>query len=428
MGITLNDTFTVCREQPLTAEDYRTLTRMYLPIIGIDSFGLYALLQSMEENIPYSFKKPIDVLNLQSLSYLENSFSKLEAVSLIDGFFHEKKGYAYILKNPLSAREFLENPLLNSFLSSQIGEIELNKLKQVHQEFPLKGYKNITKSFDEVFTVSEDCIENEFSRIFKAKNRNPVKVLNSDFDYIFFKMNFDSNFIDPKILDDEEFRQQILTISFNYKLNEEEMKEVILQTIAADKDLKYSDISKNARILYQSKNKNTKKRFVTKEPDAFLDSRTDDDTYRFIQSIENIAPADLLEQLNGGIKPAISELKMIEDLINNTNFPVSVINIMILMVNNEKEGVLPNYNYFEKIANTWARANVKTAQDAINYINKSKAKAKDIKYTRGKKEATLPDWYDKYQKELEKLPKEKELSQDEIEKILADAKTEYDQE
>ena len=51
--------------------------------------------------------------------------------------------------------------------------------------------------------------------------------------------------MDSKILDDEEFKNQILAISYNYQLNEEEMKEVIMNTIEIDKDLyRYSKMQK----------------------------------------------------------------------------------------------------------------------------------------------------------------------------------------
>jgi hypothetical protein len=53
---------------------------------------------------------------------------------------------------------------------------------------------------------------------------------------------------------------------------------------------------------------------------------------------------------------------------------------------------------------------------------------KNFQCTNGgpKKEASLPDWYDNYQKELEGLPKkEKEMSKEEINKILLDADKEF---
>jgi replication initiation and membrane attachment protein len=421
MKASVHDFFKIHCRYNLNGEDYVSLAQMYLPIMGIDSYALYTVLISLRENEKYTFKKLLDILSLTSMNLLFQSFSKLEALALVKTFHHEQKGYVFQLYPPLSRDAFLENSVLSSFLNAQIGEVEFKRIVAERDYVGIKGYENLTKSFDEVYNVKTDALENIFSRIYKFKNSNQVKVKNPDFDYIFFKMNFDSSFLDPKIFDDEEFKQQILTISFNYQLNEEEMKEVILQTITLDKDLKYTDISKNARIFYQKKNKVTKPRFVTKDSDSFINSETDEDTFLFLQKIENLDPVELLRELNGGMEPAVSELKMIEDLLNNTKFPQSMINIMILLVNHEKEGVLPGYNYFEKIANTWARAGLKTPMDVIGYINREQ-KSTQKPVVRGKKQANLPDWYDEYEKQLINHPQEEELSQDEIAQILEEAK------
>ena len=425
MPITIHDNFKLNRKHYLSGEDHYVLAQMYLPIIGIDSFSLYSLLFTLNDNNQYAYKKLIDALNFNSLNFLEKAFNKLEAVSLIESYYNEQKGYLYVLKTPLSTTSFLQNTLLSSFLTSQIGEIEVMKFKSENEKVNIKTYKNISKAFDDVYEVTNRNIENSFNKILKIKTKQSLKVINPAFDYIFFKMSFDSNFLDPKILDDEEFKQQILTISFNYKLTEEDMVEVIHQTITIDKDLKYSDISKNARIFFQQKNKNTEAKFVTKEVDAFISSQMDDDLFQFIHQIENMTPVDLLTGLSS-IKPSVSELKIIEDLIKNTNFPIGVINLMILFVNKEKQGELPGYNYFEKIANTWARANIKTTKDAIEYINKQQNKKVETKtYQKGKKEVKLPTWYDKYEKQLESLPEANNLSDDEIEKILEEAKKQF---
>ncbi|MDD3999982.1 MAG: DnaD domain protein [Bacilli bacterium] len=423
MKTTVHDFFKISSIPSLSAEDHLSLAQMYLPIIGIDSFTLYNFFNTLKENEKYTFKKLLDSLNLGSLTLLKNAFGKLEAVALIRSYVHEQKGYLFQIIAPLSRVAFLENTLLASVLSSQIGEVEFKRLVNEAKPPVVRGYEEITKAFDDVYTVNNLGINDMFTRLLKIKSTAQVQVKNPDFDYIFFKMNFDSNFIDPKILDDEQFKQRILNISFNYQLNEEEMKDIIIKTITVDKDLKFADVSKNARNFYQKKNKRKEPYLVTKEADAFVNSETDDDRFRLIEYLERMSPNELLYELNGGIKPAISELKMAEDLVNNTKFPSSVINLMLLLVNNEKDGVLPGYNYFEKIANTWARANLKTPQDVLNYLNKPEALEKKTTYSGNKRKAPLPEWYGKYEEQLDSLPKaEAELSATEIDKILEEAK------
>ncbi|MGB4695271.1 MAG: DnaD domain protein, partial [Bacilli bacterium] len=137
--------------------------------------------------------------------------------------------------------------------------------------------------------------------------------------------------------------------------------------------------------------------------------------------LEKMTPEQLLMDLNGGMKPSVSELKLFEDLLNNTKFSETMIKIMFLLVSHEKDGVLPGYNYFEKIANTWARAGLKTPQDVINYINKGPERGKKT-YERKKRQVKLPDWYGEYEEQLGSLPQDESLSDNEIEQVLEEAK------
>jgi replication initiation and membrane attachment protein len=417
MELAVNGIFKINRQRCLGGEDYRVLTRMYLPLIGVDSFALYHLLNVIDEAETPAFKFLLDSLNFPSLSYLDRAFAKLEAVALVGAYHNKQKdAYLFVVRPPLSAVAFASNPLLYTFLQGQIGPLAADKLRESPTAVT-RSYQEVTRPFDSVFTVTGKSLKNVFDKMLNVKSLDgAVKIEYDEFDYIFFKLSFDSEFIDPKLFDDEEFKQNILSLAYMYKLNEQEMIEVVKKTITVDKDLKYSDLSKNSRALYQKKYKTDEPRFVTKEPDIWLDSVTDDDTYRFLEKIETISPADLLAELSG-IKPSVSELKMIENLVKNTNFPLGVINIMILWVCHEKGGEIPGYNYFEKIANTWARAKIKTPLDALKHINKEQ-KARETTPAKGKKTMPVPDWYDKYEKQLADLPKRQDLSPEEIKQIM----------
>ncbi|MDD2493406.1 MAG: DnaD domain protein, partial [Bacilli bacterium] len=127
--------------------------------------------------------------------------------------------------------------------------------------------------------------------------------------------------------------------------------------------------------------------------------------------------ASILESLSG-MKATNSELVMFEDLQRTTGLPQEVINVMILYVNTEKEGVLPGASYFEKIAATWKRAGITSAQAAINYINKPKQK----KYGKSVKET--PEWLKKYADEHKNIVQEP-MSDEETEKTLAELKKKF---
>ena len=81
-------------------------------------------------------------------------------------------------------------------------EMEFTKLSKDVFTNP-RGYKEITKSFDDVFEFKDQNIESLFTKIIRPKTK-PILKLKIQFDYIFFKMNLILNF-GFKILDDEEF-------------------------------------------------------------------------------------------------------------------------------------------------------------------------------------------------------------------------------
>ncbi len=425
MSIDLNGVFKVSYVSELSGEDYNVLSQYYLPIMGMDSFSLYLFLYGLSTHQSYQFKKIIDALNFNTPKFIKRALSKLEGLSLVKTYYNEQKGYHLYLKTPACKRAFLENHLLSTLLYNQVGEVEFSKLSKVNTSSP-RGYDDVTKSFDDVFEFQEQNVGNIFNSILKLKSQVDIKITNPNFDYVFFKMNFDTEFIDSKIFDDEEFAAHILSTSYNYNLNEEEMKEVVMNTIEYDKDLKFQDISKNARKYYQKKSGDTKKVIVTKEADAFVNSAKDSEQYILVDKLGKMSPIELLTSLNGGIKPAVSEIAIIEELQKNTNFSQAIINVMILLVNNQKEGVLPGYPYFEKIANTWARAGIKNAVEALEYISKEneKRKAPKTTFVKGQKSAPVPDWYESYESQLAELPKAEKLSQEEKAKILAEAKEE----
>ena len=75
-----------------------------------------------------------------------------------------------------------------------------------------------------------------------------------------------------------------------------------------------------------------------------------------------------------------------------------VINAIVLYMIKEKEGILPNYSYLEKVLETWQNNGVKTTEDAVNYLNKLES-TEPVKVTKkAKKRANEPDWLEDYLK------------------------------
>ncbi len=395
------DTFKVIKKYKGGVDNY-SLTNLYMPLIGVDAYSMYYLLTSLDEE-HYLFTKLMDHLNIGNSSFLTETIKKLEGIGLVE-VWQKKDEYLFILNQPLSYNEFMSNHILVEFLKGKIGLTEFNKLVN---NINLEGYKNKTHGFDEVYERTNANIKNVISPFFKRLS-NSIQVKNEKFDYLYFKLKFDNSVISSDALEIKELKDEILRISYHYNLNEDEMYDAVMMAIRINKDLNPKDILNHARSIYAQKTKEVIG-FKTKEADPFTYENIDTDTTKLIDLCENTSSEELLYTLSG-IKPALAELKMLDDLMKNTGFSQGVINFMILLVSNEKNGELPSYNYFEKIANTWKRAKVNTTLDALNLVN---AKLKNDKEGKVKKVGAktikdVPDWYRDYEDKLKEASKKKE--------------------
>ena len=411
----LLEKFKINNKCQLNSEDISSLTLLYLPLIGLDSYALYSTLTALEKDQEYFIKKLIYITNISTLKGLTNAFDKLEGIGLLKTFYNEEEGYIFNVIKPLSENEFLKEDILVGLLETQIGSDEVNVLRNKYKPVPRK-YKDVTKNLSDVFSTSVKSVPNLFLDLIKPK----IEVNNPDFNYTLFKMLFDSTFITEEVLSEENFKRMIIKISFVYKLNEDEMKDVVFKSLNNDQRCDYPSLSKYARISFQQKYKVDTPKLVSVKDDQFIQSESDDLLIKLCNDLESMSPSEVLENLSGA-KPAQSELKIFEDLAKNTNLTNGAINFMIMMVNNQKDGVLPGYNYFEKIASTWLRAKVKNAYDAYKYMERLKAEKDAPKTRRGNKRvAPLPDWYAEYEKNLQHLeaqPQGENLSGKELEEL-----------
>lgn len=419
--------FKVLKKNSFSGEDYASLTRLYLPLIGLDAFGFYHFLLTLPEDKFFTHKLVYDSLGLVDQRIINSARQKLEAVGLIDTYVNTNGDkVTYVMKRPLTFDEFDSDIILSSVLRTTIGNETYEKLIK-DKDTSLRGYRNISKKFNDVFTVDKQ--EDVLQTVVKSKLARGVQFDNSFFDYLIFKEILGTSLLGEELLEDKEFKDNIYRIAYIFKLNEEEMKEAVILTIELDKDFNYDCLMKNAKKIFQTKNQGKEPVLITTKNDAFVRSTGDSKIDQVIYYFNTTHPRELLQELSG-INPSVAELEMINDLIKNTNFPIGVINVMISMVSTEKEGILPGYNYFEKIANTWARAGIKTTEDALNYITQRRTKPTSYptpyqSKPTSKRVAKTPEWYEEYEQTIENYAKERQndnLTELEKQRIIEEAK------
>ena len=396
MSISVIDNLTIQKNFYLSGQDNTALSILYLPLIGVDSNSLYQVLHSLEGTVPVT--KILDLMNFENVVYLDNSLKKLEAVGLLKRYHHQTKGYLLVLKQPLSVESFINQPLLSSYLKDKIGTVEFNELVNKYLAKDCVGYTDLTASFDEVYKSTPKTVANPLIQTFRNKLNDNIFIKNKNFDYVLFKLSFDEGEFDNNVLNSKDFEKEIVRISFQYQLNEQEMKEAILNTMKLDQDLTYQAIANQAMRIFRGKRGTDEVTFVPREVDAFVvgQEESSEDEMALIEKLETMSISDVLMTITGGVVAAM-EVKMFDDLAKNFQLPISVVNFMILYVNEEKKGQLPGLSYFEKVASNWKRASIMTVGDAIKFINEPVKEPKDKPKQRRKKEASVPEWYKDYQ-------------------------------
>ncbi|MDY0063972.1 MAG: DnaD domain protein [Bacilli bacterium] len=411
----IHDSFQVLATRSLHSEDMQSLMSVYLPIMGMDSLSVYLILTQLENKEVTTYKVFFNSLENLSLVTLNQALEKLEALHLIQSYHSEAKGYLHQIFPPLPILTFLEVEGMGPFLEGIIGEVAVQKLKD-SQKSKVIGFKNISKSFTAVFKSSISSVQAH------PDQKPSIFITGQDFNYTEFKVLMDSNLNMEAMMDTDDFKNKILRLAFNYRLEPEHMVDVVMKAQLKDPLLSYASLSYQAKYKFNQIYKINAPRLETVKEDQFIRSSKDDKWLSVIDKCEQYSISDMLYSLSE-IKPASSEIKMFDDLSLNTKLSIPVINFMIYIVNKQKEGELPNYQYFEKIAQNWVRGKVKTVQDAIKLLEKKQeSKETKPKGVATKKKVPVPEWHEAYRKQL----KEKEQQKQQEDEIVELAKELFD--
>ena len=389
--------------------DRDTLSNLYQPMIGFEALSLYMTLWSEANNervSPLCTHEQVFLRMRMPASAFVDARKYLEATGLLRTFVSEGndyKIYHYELYAPKSPSGFFDDALLYGMLIRSIGENNAKRLKSVYLLDTKQDYgTEITAKFSEVFHPEfndEAFIEAaEPSKQVKGRNRAKIK---GEFNYeTFFEVLKGISQLKESAFRKEEMKEVERLATLN-GVNEDDAAHLVNQVY----DLEQSkgqrlDFNKLA-ILMQEKT-NYKYRYKGKDIDEGpnLNSGTSD-LAKKINLMETKSPKDYLAYLQDGTKPAMADIRLINDLSKTYHLPNPVINAVVDYVLTKADNVLSRA-YAEKVAASLVRENARTAVDAMNYLRKVDKK------TRGKKvekKIVLPVSENKVK---ETKPKEKE--------------------
>lgn len=442
------DSYQVKASGILTGADRKIITMLYQPLMGAECLALYqTLFTEVEENRLWSeAHSHVQLLNMLdiSLKALFEARLKLEGLGLLKSYVkteNDQRFYVYEILPPLSPEKFFSDGLLNIYLYSKIGNAQFQRLRRffADEAFETDTYSEITRSFQDVFEPFKggaSAAEPVSNQVLVDK----VAAKEIEFDDASFDFHLFLSWLSPGMITREkitkEVRQTILKLHGIYQVSEKDMPSYLYRSLDSNGEIDIVYLRKIVREGYTIENGappklQMKHETSIKEEPEVKETLNDEEALQVY--LESITPFQLLVDISDGAVPAETDLRVVEEVMNQQNLPVPVMNVLIEYVLLRLDRKLSK-NYMMTIAAHWKRKNVKTAKEAMDLawqehekykrLQEEPATPKNTNYNRNYQKSTrkeiLPDWFDKEQvtpAENKMTDKEKQTLEEQVREI-----------
>lgn len=442
------DSYQVKASGILTGADRKIITMLYQPLMGAECLALYqTLFTEVEENRLWSeAHSHVQLLNMLdiSLKALFEARLKLEGLGLLKSYVkteNDQRFYVYEILPPLSPEKFFSDGLLNIYLYSKIGNAQFQRLRRffADEAFETDTYSEITRSFQDVFEPfkgGSSAAEPVSNQVLVDK----VAAKEIEFDDASFDFHLFLSLLSPGMITREkitkEVRQTILKLHGIYQVSEKDMPSYLYRALDSNGEIDIVYLRKIVREGYTIENGappklQMKHETSIKEELEVKETLNDEEALQVY--LESITPFQLLVDISDGAVPAETDLRVVEEVMNQQNLPVPVMNVLIEYVLLRLDRKLSK-NYMMTIAAHWKRKNVKTAKEAMDLawqehekykrLQEEPATPKNTNYNRNYQKSTrkeiLPDWFDKEQvtpAENKMTDKEKQTLEEQVREI-----------
>ncbi|AUD64954.1 hypothetical protein BK011_04405 [Tenericutes bacterium MZ-XQ] len=380
-----SSTFRIHKSFDLSSQDFKVLALLYQPLLGVEAHSLYITfyqLNHQQPEIKLEHQQLFDLLDLRQTDFLKMR-NKLEALNLLE-VYQQTDDYIYVVKTPLSAKQFLLDTVFGSYLQSEIGEKHVDWIASLFKiEVPsLDGYNNITKPFDSMYEFkSLNLLKLDYE--FQGRKQNGGSHIGYHFDYNKFVEMLPERLKNSQLLN-QRLQKQISKIAFVYQFNIEDMVEIYIEATKSKQTANFQALNHKAKLYYENKNQilSIKEKEIPK---------TD--------LIKTLPPQVIIQKYSKLDFQGIA-LQTATSLIERNHVDPGIINVILMLVLKQKDGVLPGLKYMETVLHDWLNKGILTTEDALNYSTQ-------LEHTWGKKKKVQkvnePDWMDDYVKELEKM-------------------------
>ncbi|HHV33213.1 MAG TPA: hypothetical protein GXX71_00765 [Acholeplasma sp.] len=378
-----NKSFWVMTSSFCSSEDIKTLSLLYQPLIGPNSLGCYLMLSNLVNptNLQtdiYKMQYLLDILNF-NVETLTNVLDKLNAIGLLTTY--EKDNiYLFRLNMPLKPRQFFLDTILGPYLKSEVGDKNFDQLFSYFSssEVSKKGYKNITKAFDQVYKtkVYEPISSEKF--IIGRKNNGGV-IIKDAFDFETFYEGLPIRLKKRRIFT-KKVISQIASVMYVYNFTEREMIRILSSAYDEENNKIFAEkIGLLAREYFE---KNYTESQITFEKQPEVADEVD---------LRTLKPQDIIAVIGGKMTNNSVALETIRKFIERNAVDIGLINGVII-ASIKYTGHVPSLVYLEKVLADWLSKGIKTGKDALRVLQGIPETPKSK--TRKRVSDDEPEWLD----------------------------------
>jgi len=436
-----NDRLKVFQQSAFYEDVEDVLTFLYQPLIQMTGIAVFQMLwkeaKYKQAQTSLSHHQLMNSLNMNLDDFYE-ARKRLEAIGLLSTYKEEGTytTFYYVLKRPLSAIDFFDEPMLSILLEHQIGKEAHQRLKNklVKSNTLPSNVKQVTKSFDDVFTTVKPPMNQKVEKP-TEKEESVLQSTNLPIEWL-HKILAQQN-IDSKPILTRSNLQYIERLSKIYDVDVLELEKAILWAVNEEHQFDRHEFQDMCKDIYYKKHGNIPPRLYAKSTveNEIAASQTVEKKLeqskqqkpltkeeKLIQHFEAITHRELLEDLSPSGKASIDEINMITDIMEQHGLTQPVMNVLIDYVLKRSSNKL-NQKFIDRVAASWSREGIKTAKEAFkvakrDYQQFKTGKQKQPTRKQSARKGVVPEWYDEQKKKQEEqyLKPSKTASKEDIEK------------
>ncbi len=367
----MSDIYIVEQSYPLDSARSSCLQLLYQPIIGYQAISLYLLLQQESKLKQPSLHSRLTKCTGMSLSAIEQSLMKLEAIGLLHTFKKQASQITYIyqLHLPMSPKRFYQHLVLNKLLLKRLPKEEYQKTKSLflYEQINKDDCKEITCRFSDIFDITQLQASNDLNHndsfIFEQ-----VSYVEDMYDIELFFQGIEQFQIKKDSLSTEDIQiiQQAGTL---YRIHPLDMQLLVKENMSNQK-LHHQEFMKSCQVHYDLKMPTNIKEAYHTQPITKKSVSSDNKEQVHIQYLESVSPYRLLKDKFGGREPLKRDLVIVESMLTSLQLEPGVVNVLIEYTLMKCDGAISR-GFMEYHGGKWKRNKIHTVKEAMDVAKKS---------------------------------------------------------